>query len=102
VVTRADCRKRSKVVFGSDYRLDVLFTIATSNADDLYPSGIAERSGVPAGRVGVDLKRLAEIGLLERREPAKGSPVARYKRLPSPLWDLAAELGKQWGANARH
>ncbi len=81
----------STAIFGSSGRLGILRAIAAASEDDLYPARIAELSSTRASQVGVDMKRLREVGLLKPRK-VPGSSRLNYTRAPSVLWDLAESL----------
>jgi hypothetical protein len=83
--------KLSKVVFGSEYRLALLYSVATSADSELYPKSVGDRCGLGA-RASDELRRLGEVGLLERMPSEPGSRRVLYRRVPAPLWEAIISL----------
>ena len=81
----------SNTVFGSSKRLSLLNAVATASGDDLYPAKLAELSGGRQNQVGLDLRKLQEVGLLKSRK-VKGSTRLYYSKSPSVLWEFATKL----------
>ena len=92
---------RIKTIFGSEYRLAVLYAIATAEPHDLYPTRITEISGAPANRVGADMQRMAKSGLLTRVRKTKGNQLARYERVESVFWEFAKRVADDWGVKLK-
>jgi hypothetical protein len=81
----------SRVVFGSEYRLPFLYTVAKADEEDLYPKVIGERCGIGA-RASTELTRLEKVGLLAKREPSPGSRRVVYERRDRRFWEFVVAL----------
>jgi DNA-binding MarR family transcriptional regulator len=82
----------SRVLFGSDKRIDLLYAIASCDDQDRYPTAIAEAAKVATGATSTMLKKLSEVGLLEPAVGVRGSTLRRYLKTDSVVWKLIAEL----------
>jgi DNA-binding IscR family transcriptional regulator len=94
-------RAQIKAVFGSEYRLAVLYAIAEADPGEIYLTRIAELSGAPQNRVSADLHKLADSGLLTSVEKTEGTQLARYQRAESKLWQVVGDLAPGWGVELR-
>jgi len=92
-------REVSALVFGAKHRLPVAIEVGRGPEEGIYAGMLASRLRTSETQIGVELKRLAAVGLLEALAPAPGTgpgrPVLPYRRRASAYWELAAELGRQ-------
>lgn len=96
--TAQDSRVRevSKPLFGNSYRLELLAIIAELDGP-FYARQIAARMDVADNLVTLQLARLCELGLLERRS---SSPHVLYTRNDSRAWEMAKQLRAEFGGQA--
>lgn len=81
-----DPKAFSKVVFGTERKLNALYTLATWGPADIELGAIAERTEWPG--IGSWLATLArDTDLLDKLPPEKGSRLVKYRALPHPFWD---------------
>lgn len=82
-------------LFGNQDRLTVAAAVAHSQPGDLYGQSIAEQTGLPQSRVGPQLKRLVQAGLLTELPRVGGDRRVFYERHASVFWDLAPSLQEE-------
>ena len=85
----------SRVLFGSEKRLDLLLAISRADDSECYPTAMAEVSGVAAGATSVFMRKLADVDLLLPMKEEKGSTLRRYQKSDSVLWELVERLHEE-------
>jgi predicted ArsR family transcriptional regulator len=96
-LTRA--RRVSSALFGAKHRLPVAIEVGIAPERGIYAAQLAGKVKASETQVGTELKRLADVGLLEllASQPTskRGQPPRAYQRRKSAYWDLARELGRE-------
>src|ERR1700730_2379259 len=96
-LTRA--RHVSSAMFGAKHRLPVAIEAGRSPVLGLDAGQLASKVKASETQVGTELKRLADVGLLELLAPQptskRGQPPRAYRRRKSAYWDLAQELARE-------
>ncbi|HVD41990.1 MAG TPA: hypothetical protein VNC16_13430 [Solirubrobacterales bacterium] len=93
---RARVRKRSKLFFGNQDRMEVLVAIALSPDGLVNATDLQWEIEIVQNRVRNQLVALARVGLLTKF-PQRGGK-AWYKRVDSSLWGAALDLYEDWTA----
>lgn len=88
-------------MFGAKHRLPVALAVGRGAEEGIYAAGVAPKVRASETQVGTELRRLADVGLLEAvvaptsAGASRGRPMLPYRRRKSAYWTLAEELAKQ-------
>jgi hypothetical protein len=90
-----EAQRISRLLFGNQDRLVVAAAIADAEQGTIYGRNLAEQIGITDNRVGLQLKALAEAGLLARLPQIGGDRIVYYERVESVFWKLVGSLAKE-------
>jgi DNA-binding MarR family transcriptional regulator len=87
-----EIQRISKLLFGNQDRLLVASTIARAEPGSMYEKALAELAEISENRVGAQLSRFVEAGLLIRLPKVGAERRVYYERRESSFWSLCADL----------
>jgi DNA-binding transcriptional ArsR family regulator len=90
-----EAQRISRLLFGNQDRLVVAAAIAGAEHGTIYGRNLAEQIGITDNRVGLQLKALAEAGLLTRLPQIGGDRIVYYERVESVFWKLVGSLAEE-------
>jgi DNA-binding transcriptional regulator GbsR (MarR family) len=82
----------SAALWGNQDRLIVAWAISEADPADLYGQALGERLGISDSRVGLQLRKFTELGLLVRLPKAGGARRVYYQRANQAFWDAVREM----------
>jgi hypothetical protein len=90
-------REVSRGLLGSRYRLEVAGFVAAHDWDLFFPRQVAEALrasglGVADNKVGDELRRLRDVGLMTSLGRTAGNSRLYYQRVDSPVWSALGAL----------
>jgi DNA-binding transcriptional ArsR family regulator len=93
--TRAELRRRSKLVLGNADRIEVAAAVARDSAGLVHAQGLANELAISPPRVRAQLRAFTDAGLM-RLLPREGQ-IVYYERHDDPFWQAAVDLHAAWG-----
>jgi DNA-binding MarR family transcriptional regulator len=85
----------SKTLFGNQDRLVVAAAVAEAEPGTIYGQSVAAALRLSDNRVGPQLARLEEAGLLVRLPKVGGERRVYFERRESAFWDLCVALCRE-------
>lgn len=91
---KAHLGELSHGLWGNQDRLVVALAVAEADPADLFAQALGEKIGIPDKRVGPQLKRFVELGLLVRLPQAGGDRRVYHQRANEPFWESVRAMAK--------
>ncbi len=80
-------------LWGNQDRFLVALAVAEADPSDLFAQALGERIGMADKRVGPQLKRFVELGLLVRLPQVGGERRVYHQRANEPFWEAVRAMG---------
>lgn len=88
----------SQGLWGNQDRFLVAVAVATADPSDLYAQALGELLGMADNRVGPQLKRFVDLGLLVRLPKAGSERRVYHQRANEPFWGAVRQMAEALGA----